>query len=365
MYRYSKYIARNLTHSTLLVATSLTSIVWLLQALRLMDFIVNQGVGLDVFLMLTVLIMPSLLMMILPVGLFCAVVFVYQRLKADSELVVMEAAGLSLWRLTRPALTVACGVAIFGYIVSFYIMPVCYIKFRDMQSYLRNNYVSLLLQEGVFNSPVEGLTVFVRTRDSDGNFSGILVHDGREPGTSITMMAEKGRMVATPTGPRFYLTHGNRQEMQNGQLSLLNFDSYTLDMSLYNKPEGARNTDTREMFLPDLLQRSSLSEEEIVRRSTELHQRILWPSYAFTMTLVGLAILLSGEFNRRGNVKRVLTAVISVAALSFVAITLTNLLGNNPVYLIAAYINLVVPALIAAAVLREHLSWQGFAWRKR
>lgn len=355
MYGYSKYIARQLVHSTLLTALSLTSIVWLTQALRLMDFIVNQGVGLEVFLLLTILLMPSLLMMILPVGLFCAVLFVYQRLKSDSELVVMEAAGISLWRLSRPALMVAAGVAFFGYLVSFYLMPVCYAKFRDMQTYLRNNYVSVLLQEGVFSSPVDGLTVFVHTRDSGGNFRGILVHDSREKGMSVTMMAEEGRMVSTPTGPRFYLTNGNRQEMRHGQLSLLNFDSYTLDMSLYSKTEGQRTIDTREMFLPDLLQREGLSEEEIAKRSTELHQRILWPAYAFTMTLVGLAILLSGEFTRRGNARKITLACLSVAGLTFIAIGLTNLSDTRPIYLVLAYANVLVPALIAAHVLREHL----------
>ena len=66
MYRYSTYIARHLVHSTLLITFSLTSIVWLTQALRFIDFIVNQGVSIMIFLRLTVLLIPSLVLMILP-----------------------------------------------------------------------------------------------------------------------------------------------------------------------------------------------------------------------------------------------------------------------------------------------------------
>src|SRR5579872_3796446 len=219
MYRYSNYIARHLVHSTLLITFSLTSIVWLTQALRFIDFIVNQGVSIVIFLKLTALLIPSLVLMILPPALFCAVLFVYNKLKSDSELVVMQAAGLSRWRLSIPAVQVAALVTLIGYVIAFYLMPVSYGRFRDMQAYLRNNYASILLEEGVFNNPVEGLTVFVRERDADGILHGILVHDNRVPEEAITMMAEVGKLVDTPQGPRFLLQNGNRQEMRNGKIS--------------------------------------------------------------------------------------------------------------------------------------------------
>src|SRR5271155_516477 len=133
MYQYSNYIGRHLIHSTLLITFSLTSIVWLTQALRFIDFIVNQGVSIVIFLELTVLLVPSLVIMILPAALFCAVLFVYHKLKLDSELVVMQAAGLSNWRLARPALQVAALVMLVAYFIAFYLQPVSYKEFRDMQ----------------------------------------------------------------------------------------------------------------------------------------------------------------------------------------------------------------------------------------
>lgn len=347
MLRYSTYIARALTHSTLLTALSLTSIVWLTQALRLMDFIVNQGVPINIFLLLTLLVLPSLLMMVLPVALFCAVLFVYHKLRQDSELTVMEAAGLSLWKLTRPALHVACGVAIVGYVVSLYVMPLCYAKFREMQLFLRNNYVSILLQEGVFNSPVDGLTVFVRARADDGAFHGILVHDNRREDAAVTMMAESGKLSQGANGQRFLLTNGNRQEMRDGKLSLLNFDSYALDLSFYSEDMGTKSADPREMYISDLSATEGLTPEEIAKRRGELHQRLLWPAFAVTFTLVALAVLLSGEFNRRGNAKRIVLAVTLVAAIALTGVGLRSLMGNHVAYVVIAYANVILPALIS------------------
>lgn len=352
MYRYNRYIARHLLHSALLIAFSLTSIVWLTQALRFIDFIVNQGVSIAIFLKLTALLLPSLLLMILPVALFSAVLFVYNRLMLDSEIVVLQAAGLSRWRLAMPALQVAALFMLFGYAIAFYLQPVSYRQFREMQLYLRNNYVSILLQEGVFSNPVDGLTVFIRERDKNNILYGILVHDNRLPEGSVTMMAEEGKLVETPKGPRFLLKNGNRQEMRRGKLSFLNFESYTLDISLYEQSISGRIVDPQELFVPQLFTYDdTVSSAENLKRLAEGHQRLLWPAYALALTLVGLAALLSGQFNRRGHWQRITAAVAIGATLLFTAVGLKGTMALKPGIMIIAYLNLLLPCLAASWVL--------------
>jgi len=357
MLRYNKYIIRHLVSSTLLITFSLTSIVWLAQALRFVEFIVNQGVSVSVFVHLTMLLVPSLLLMILPPALFCAVLFTYNKLSVDSELVVMQSMGLSRFRLARPALIVATAIALLGYSISMYIQPVSYKSFKDMQATLKNNYVSLLVQEGVFSNPVDGLTVFVRERDTNGDLHGILVHDNRDAGKSITMMAESGRLVQTPQGPRFLLQNGNRQEMTDGRLSLLNFESYTLDISFYTNAMGDRKADAQEMLLPELLEEdATASAAENTKRHAEAHQRIIWPAYSLALTLIALAILFSGEFNRRGQWKRIAIASIVAAVILFTAVGIRGAMASQPMMIFAAYAMLLIPAFIAIWVLGDHVA---------
>ena len=357
MYQYSKYIVRHLIHSTLLITFSLTSIVCLTQALRFIDFIVNQGVSIMVFLQLTLLLVPSLVLMILPPALFCSVLFVYNKLKVDSELIVMQAAGLSKWRLSIPAIQVATGVTLLAYCISLYLQPVSYTRFRDMQSFLRNNYVSLLLQEGVFSNPVSGLTVFIRERSKSGVLHGILVHDNRSPEATVTMMAEEARLVETPEGPRFLLMNGNRQEMHNGKLSFLTFQNYTMDISLYTKSMSVRPPDVQEMFLPQLLTGDDkLTPLENQRRFSEAQQRILWPAYPLTLTMVALAVLLSGQFNRRGHWQRIAIAIVLCVVIVFTAIGLRGLMTSHPAMIFVAYLNLIVPCAISWWVLSDRFS---------
>ncbi len=356
MYQYSKYIVKHLVHSTLLITFSLTSIVWLTQALRFIDFIVNQGVSIMVFLELTLMLVPSLVLLILPPALFCSVIFVYNKLKLDSELIVMQAAGLSKLRLAAPAMQVALGVTLIAYIISMMLQPVSYNRFRDMQSFLKNNYVSIMLQEGVFSNPVKGLTVFIRERNKDGTLHGILVHDNRLIDTPITMMAEEGKLVETPQGPRFLLLNGNRQEMRSGRLSFLTFENYTMDISLYTQSMNARAPDAQELFLSDLLTNNDkIPPGENQKRHAEAHQRILWPLYPVCLTLVALATLLSGQFNRRGHWQRIAIAITLGMIIIFSAVSFRSIMALRPAMIYVAYLNFIIPTGIAVWVLADRM----------
>ncbi len=352
MYRYNAYISKHLVHSTLLITFSLTSIVWLTQALRFIDFIVNQGVSITIFLTLTTLLVPSLVFMILPPAFFCAVLFSYNKLKVESELVVMQAAGLSNWKLARPALQVGAVMMAVCYFIAFYLQPVTYAKFKDMQVFLRNNYASILLQEGVFSTPVAGLTVFIRERDKQNILHGILVHDSRVAGSSVTMMAEEGELVETPQGPRFLMRNGNRQEVKDGRLSFLNFASYALDISLYTNTMSSRYIDPQEMYVGDLLKAdASVSESENNRRWAEGNQRLIWPGFIGCLTLVALSVLLSGQFNRRGHWQKLLFACVAAAVILFASVGLRGSMSINPAMTVLAWLNLFVPSAMAAWVI--------------
>ena len=348
MYQYSKYIVKNLTHSTLLITFSLTSIVWLTQALRFIDFIVNQGVSIMVFLQLTILLIPSLLLLILPPALFCSVIFVYNKLKLDSELIVLQAAGLSRLRLAIPAMHVAVVVTLITYFIAMVLQPVSYTRFRQTQDFLKNNYATILLQEGVFSNPVKGLTVFIRERDKNGILHGIMVHDNRQLDAPITMIAEEGKLVETPQGPRFLLLNGNRQEMRNGRLSFLTFENYTMDISLYTQSINTRAADAQEMFLSDLLSDDDkLQPAEINKHHAEAHQRILWPLYPLCLTLVALAVLLSGEFNRRGHWHRIALAITLGMIIIFSGVGFRSIMAMHPGMIVMAYLNLLIPTIIS------------------
>lgn len=339
----------------ILVTLTLTGIIWLTQSLRFVDLIVNKGLDIPTFLFLSVLIVPSLLMIILPIAVFCSIVFIYNKLISDSELIILKSAGLNKWALSSPAIMVAAIVTIIGYALSFYILPVTYGKFKDTQTFIRDNYASVLLQEGVFNNPIKGLTVYVDERNFNGMLKGILVYDSRNAERPITMMAEEGKLIETEKGPVFDLRNGNRQEINNkGNLSVLFFDQYTADISMYSKSSAVRFREPEERYIPELFNLEGVPEYIHGKLKAEGHHRIVWPLYTLCLTCLALSILLSGEFNRRGQWKRILLSIgISVTAIA-IDLWLKNVIASKPLFVPLLYANPFILLAVAIFLLSTH-----------
>ena len=177
----TRYIMGQLFWAVLFVTLALTGVVWLSQSLRFVDLIVNRGLSFFTFLYLTVLLLPTFLAIILPIALFFAVMYTYHPLSIDSELVILRAAGLSQFALARPALFLGAAMMLVCYGITLFLIPLGFGAFKERQLLIRSNYSHILLQEGSFTKLVEGLTVFVRARQSNGEVQGILVHDSRAP----------------------------------------------------------------------------------------------------------------------------------------------------------------------------------------
>jgi len=312
MTRLTRYILRQCFGVMVFVTAALSAAVWMAQSLPLIDLIVNRGLSLDVFLYLAALIMPRFLDIVLPIGIFIAVLFTFNRLTAESELVVMRAAGLSPMALARPVLILAAIAFAILMSLSLYVLPVSSRAFKDLQFEIRNRFVSSLIQEGTFTTISDKLTFYIRSREANGDVVGLLINDSRDPQRPITILAQRAAFVDTAAGSRIVMLNGNRQQFdpQTHKLSVLTFQRYTLDLESMQDAPVVRFRGAQERFLGELLFPPA-GLDALVRRSfiMEAHQRLLIPLSALSFSLIPLACLLPGEFSRRGQAKRVIVAL--------------------------------------------------------
>lgn len=324
-----RYVSRQLIIATLFVGGILICIVSLIRSLRLVDFVINRGLPPTVLLKLTGLLVPSFLTIVLPIALFTATLFVYNKLINDSELVIMRSTGMSQNALAVPAIVLAVIVTLLSYGLHLYWLPLSYSGFKDMRYTFQNTFGSVLLQQGRFNTPVDGVTVYVRARENDGDLLGIFVHDTRVQERPVTIMAERGALVTSETGARVVMFNGNRQEIdtETGRLVLLYFDQNSIDLNAFDENLEPRWRDPQERFVGELLNPGDSAVERFYRTSliAEGHRRLSAPLLVFAFVTIALASLLSGEFSRRGQTKRILTAVGFVIVLQSLAIALANL----------------------------------------
>ena len=349
-----RYVLRQLAAALVAATGGLVALIWLTQSLRFVELVVNRGLSFGTFLHLTGLLIPNFVAVILPITTFVVVQFVYQRLAGDRELTVMRAAGLSPLALARPALVLAGVVVAACYWLNVLVVPVSYTAFREQQFEIRNRLAAFLLQEGVFTPISDDLTVYVRSRDTDGTLRGILVEDERQKNSRATILAERGRLVNGPAGPRVLLEAGSRQEIDrtSGRLNVLTFAENSIDLASSSKNMEQRYRDATEMSLGELLHPDgSVNPRDVGKLLVEAHRRLSAPLTALSFALVALLSVLTGTFQRHGNVLRPLAAVLTVVALLALGLAVANLAARQTALIPLIWLHATLPGAVCAWLL--------------
>lgn len=335
MPRIYLYLFRQTAVTSLFICAAATLVVLFSQSFRLLSLVIDNAASMGIFLKLAGLTIPTFLGLLLPVGLAIAIVFVYYKMTVDSELIVMRAAGLTPLNLATPALMLGGIGLVCGLVLTLWGSPWANRELVKLQYEVRNDYSALLLRPAVFNDITRGLTFYARGRDKQGGLEGILIHDNRAPDKPVTVMAERGMMVRQQGEPRIVVYNGKRQEFDRGtgRLSQLDFERYTFDLSLLSKAQDNREPDVREMETWQLLyppaQSAKYGAMATARFMAEIHQRLATPLFALSLAVASVAIMLGGEFNRRGMAKRILAAAAMIILVQAALLWVTSIVARD------------------------------------
>ncbi len=358
----NRYILRQCLSVMVFVTLALSAAVWLAQSLRLVDLIVNRGLSAEIFVYLILLILPRFLDIVLPIGTFIAVLFVFNRLISESELVVMRAAGMGPLALAKPVLILA-GIAFLALLsMSAYFLPISNREFKDLQFEIRNRFVSSLLQEGSFTTISNKLTIYIGARNERGEVIGLLVHDDHDPERPVTIFAERGAFADSGGSARIIMINGNRQQFDRntGKFSLLTFARYTLDLDTLRDAPVVRFREAQERYLGELFFPPAELDGALRRGFiVEGHQRLVVPLSALSFAMIPLACLLTGEFNRRGQLRRVLLAVGLAFAYQSADLAIRSLALRDERAILLMYLIDVLPFIVAFGILLRGGLWLG------
>lgn len=352
MRKMTVYITRQVALSTLFITLTLTAALWLVQSLRFLNLALLRTLDLQTFVLLAALLLPQLLTLLLPASLLIGVLFVYNRLIGDNELVVMRAVGASGREILRPALLVSMGVMAMLYALHLYLLPWSMRVAREVQDTMRSRVSLAALQEGQFNV-AHDLTFYIRKRRGPNTVSGVIVHSAKPGQRAFTVTARQGTLVNRDGETRLILRDGVRYDApgDRGQSpAALRFEEYVVDFAGTTAPGVKRpiplsEYPTNKLLNPDLEIRHEISAWQFMVRA---HQRFLAPLYAVLFVMLALAVLLSGDLNRRGRTKKNLLATGLCVAWQMGILTFMNLAEKMPLFMIVAYAFLGLPFVVLA-----------------
>jgi lipopolysaccharide export system permease protein len=305
------YLFRQIALPVLAACASLAGIGILSQSLDQLEVIVERGQSVWIMVKLTLLAVPLLFSVILPIGLFVGALIALTRLQREQELTAAYASGMTRWQMIAPGAWLAAGVAAVMLLTNVVVQPWAQRTAREQAFAIRTDLAALLVEEGRFVQGPNGLTVYVQQIEQNGLLKNLFIYiqDGDKVTTWDAAEARFGRVDGQPV---LTMKQGSWQQYSPaGVLQQLVFDGYVFPLGPYVTDDQRIRYKSADLWITQLfsptpeLIRDTAPRGELL---AEAHSRLSSPLYALTAMAMALTAILGGAFSRTGYTARIAKA---------------------------------------------------------
>lgn len=365
MKRLDRYIVQALVGALWFFVLVFTGVIWLTQAVRLVDTVIASGQGAKVFLEFSALVLPQVFVIVLPLSGMGAALYALNRLFTDSELVVMMGAGLGPLAMLKPVAIFGATIGVAMLVVMTVLVPRSGALLSERTQAIRSDLANALIVERQFLHPAEGLTLFITDTNRTGEMAGIFLNDQRDPQRPVTYSAKKALLLREGEEARLVMLEG--VALAPGatptQLTSVRFDQFVFDLSDLLKDQAERVRRPSEYSVPELLwptpEMLAVSRYSLGDYVTEGHYKLAMPLLSATYPLIALVTLLAGGFRRSGFGRRVIVAVGVATLLQIVLFAARGRVPGEPSLWPAMYVPVLLSfgyvAIITSRLSRAHV----------
>ena len=299
-----RYLFRQIGVPVVAACAALAGIGLLSQSLDQLEVIVERGQSVWVMVKLTLLALPQLFSVILPIGLFVGALIALARLQREQELTAAFASGMTRWKVISPAARIALIATAVTLVMTVVIQPWAQRTAREQAYAIRTDLAALLVEEGRFVQGPDGLTVYVQQIEQNGLLKNLFVYLDDGKGGVRTWDAAEARFEQVQGQPFLTLTNGSMQEYSsNGVLNQFSFARFPFDLTPFTDSRETIRYKPADLWMgqlfdpsPDLISSSGARGELLA----EAHSRLSSPLYALTAMALALSAIMGGAFSRTG-----------------------------------------------------------------
>jgi len=234
MKKLQVYTLREFIPPFILSAGIFTFVMLLDKLLDLLDMIVSKGVPIRTVVEVFLLLLPSMVAVVIPMGVLAGVLMAIGRMESDLEVTAMKASGISIYMLIKPLMLAA--VVLTGAMVLFnnYVLPDANHHAKNLLLDIGTMRPAARIIPGMFVEDIENYRIIVEEKDDiTGELENVVIHE-RIPGTpGRTITALHGKMEPVSANRfRLVLSDGQMHELSEaGEYRKLDFSIYTIEIT--------------------------------------------------------------------------------------------------------------------------------------
>ena len=301
-----------------LILSSITLIVWIIQAVNFLDFVVEDGHGIIVYLQYTFLNLPKIITRLMPIIFFVSIFYMINKYEDNNELKIYWLTGIHKNSFIKKIVWFSLIFSIFLTILNLIIVPFSQNKARTYIQKSNIDFFPSLISEGKFIDTVENLTIYINTKKNSYQYENIFLKDS---GPSITQIiyAKKGELINNEKNRSLSLNDGKIINISNGKITAIDFKTTSFDLSKY-LTKSIVDFKISERSTPDLIDCyynfSILKKIEtyydpvgcnapaISEIQSELFERFIKPFYLILLALTASYLMIHSKEDRKKNYQR-------------------------------------------------------------
>ena len=238
-----RYIVKELAQGFSLCFISLLMLILMGRGLQMRNLFLGLDLSaLDVALLFFYMI-PMFMLIVVPFSCMLSVFLIFLRMSTDRELIALRAGGVSLYQLLPAPLVFCTLCCLMTLYISLFGISWGMDSFRSTIVDIASNRARVVVQPGVFNQDIFGLTLFARQVDPDTQEMRSVIFEDRtqDAQNRLTILAETGTITAEPsTGSvLFTLRNGHIYRADGQQFGILEFAEYEIRLDLSMVFSGA------------------------------------------------------------------------------------------------------------------------------
>jgi lipopolysaccharide export system permease protein len=178
----------------LLTIISVSTIVWIFQAVNFLDLIAEDGKSYMTYVNYSLLNLPKIISKILPFTLFFSYFYILNKYEASNELLIFWKHGINKIQFVHFFFYVSLILMCFQLLLSVFIVPNTLKYSRNLMNDESINLFEGLLKPGKFNDNIKELTIHVDEKNKNGDLINVFIKKNTGKNSFQITYAKKGKL---------------------------------------------------------------------------------------------------------------------------------------------------------------------------
>ena len=349
-----KNIFTDVIYFFLITSLSLTLVVWVIQAVNLLDLVSEDGHGFKLYFLYTLLILPKIFTKLIIFLFFLSTFYVLNKYEENNEILIFWTFGINKLEFINKFIFFAFFFVLLQLCLNFYVVPKTLFEARMLFKQSDFNYFPSLIKSKHFNDNTKNLTIFIENKDPKGNFRNIFVKEKFDKNNSQIINSKTGKIIEKNKKSFLVLNNGNIVNLEKDKTSNIKFDKFELNLSSH-KSKTVTHVKIQETNSYDILKCiksyyfnykksaliyideniSNCTTSSIQQIKKEFAQRLFGPIYILIIGLISSSLILKSKSNQVYNkyktfifITGIVIIILSEISSEYVGISLLHMIFN-------------------------------------